>query len=396
MSLALDPPVSERQARAMFAARAGKSTLGIPASVAREFLGKDGPPPALRQLLRTILDWLTSEEAEDIQPATVTAPSAGMVIRSPEKKVLMVKRATAGDGDHPGEWAFPGGRRKEGEDAFAAALRETHEETGHEIDGDCSLLHDGGGYATFLHDAKDQFEPVLNDEHTEHRWVDPRDPPEPLHPGVVSVLEALSPKLTPAHDALAFDRQTSRTYDSVGRLHVAATNISKANVCDYLGSEVPGWEELGLDPRKIYKLYRDPDELRKAAASFNGLPLLLRHEPTSAEDHPSELVIGATGTDAEFVAPYLRASLVIWPQHAIDAVENEEKRQLSCGYEYTPVMRPGTTPDGEPFDGRMTQLSGNHVSIVQRGRAGSDVLVGDTADQVGWSNVEAAILALRP
>jgi hypothetical protein len=37
--LATDPPVSERQRKAMFAAREGRSTLGIPKSVGEEFVG---------------------------------------------------------------------------------------------------------------------------------------------------------------------------------------------------------------------------------------------------------------------------------------------------------------------------------------------------------------------
>ena len=37
------PPVSEKQARAMFAAANGKSTLGIPKSVGQEFVGEVKP-----------------------------------------------------------------------------------------------------------------------------------------------------------------------------------------------------------------------------------------------------------------------------------------------------------------------------------------------------------------
>jgi hypothetical protein len=38
--MATDPPVSEKQRRAMFAAREGKSNLGIPKKVGEEFVGK--------------------------------------------------------------------------------------------------------------------------------------------------------------------------------------------------------------------------------------------------------------------------------------------------------------------------------------------------------------------
>lgn len=46
---------------------------------------------------------------------------------------------------------------------------------------------------------------------------------------------------------LAFDRASVRTYDHDGRVHVAVTPISKANVCLYLDSEIANGEEFRLD-----------------------------------------------------------------------------------------------------------------------------------------------------
>lgn len=37
------PPVSQQQRKAMYAAAAGKSTLGIPKKVAKEFVASDKP-----------------------------------------------------------------------------------------------------------------------------------------------------------------------------------------------------------------------------------------------------------------------------------------------------------------------------------------------------------------
>ena len=181
----------------------------------------------------------------------------------------------------------------------------------------------------------------------------------------------------PNHDRLAFDRGSVRSIDQDGRLRVEWANISKANVCPYLGSEIPDAEALGLDPKQIYKLLRDPDELAKAAPSFNNIPLLSEHVPVSADDHRPGLVVGATGSDAEFVAPYLRNSLVVWAADAIKGIENDEQRELSCAYRYVADMTPGTYR-GESYSGVMRQIRGNHVALVQKGRAGSDVVVGDS------------------
>ncbi|UNI73795.1 hypothetical protein KP12_393 [Klebsiella phage KP12] len=73
-------------------------------------------------------------------------------------------------------------------------------------------------------------------------------------------------------ECLAFDRASVRTIDANGRLQISRTNISKANVNAYYGREIPGSEELGLEPNKLYRLWRHPDELRKAAKTFNNIP----------------------------------------------------------------------------------------------------------------------------
>ena len=176
--------------------------------------------------------------------------------------------------------------------------------------------------------------------------------------------------------AFAFDK-SARSYDADGRLHVTLSNISKATVNPYRGSEIPGAEELGLDADRVYYLLRDPDELAKAAPTFNNLPILIRHVPVSADAHMPELVIGSTGTDAAFMAPYLTNSLVIWASGAIAGIETREQQELSSAYRYKPDMTPGTYK-GLRYDGIMRDIVGNHVALVEAGRAGPDVVVGDS------------------
>lgn len=176
---------------------------------------------------------------------------------------------------------------------------------------------------------------------------------------------------------MAMDRAPSaRRTDADGRLHLATSNISKANVCPYYGREIPGWRELGLDGAKVYRLLRHPDELAKAADSFNNLPILSEHVPVSAWDHRPDLVVGSTGSHCEFRDDYLANSLVIWAQDEIDGVESNRKRQLSAAYRYRPDMTPGNYR-GMQYDGIMRDIVGNHVALVIEGRAGPDVLVGD-------------------
>ncbi|WP_244829223.1 DUF2213 domain-containing protein [Caballeronia sp. TF1N1] len=184
---------------------------------------------------------------------------------------------------------------------------------------------------------------------------------------------------------LAFDRASVRTYDQDGRLHVAITPISKANVCPYLGSEIPDWEELGLDAQRTYRLLRDPDELARAAPTFNRVPLIdafdelgREHIQLSAASPKKEIVVGSTGSDAAFDAPYLRNSLVVWDAKAIRGIDDDTRREISSAYYYRADMTPGVY-DGESYDGVMRDIRGNHVALVRAGRAGPDVAVGDSA-----------------
>jgi uncharacterized protein len=170
---------------------------------------------------------------------------------------------------------------------------------------------------------------------------------------------------------LALDRAAGgrvvRSFDRDGRLRTVA-NISKAVVSPYNGSEIPGWQALGLDPRRTYQLLRHPNELRKAASTFDGLPLLSMHRPLQAADHAH--AVGTIG-DVRWAEPYLAATVTVWTADAIAAIERGDRRELSCGYHYLPIMRPGTY-EGRRFDGIMTAIKGNHCALVQSGRLGSD------------------------
>lgn len=188
------------------------------------------------------------------------------------------------------------------------------------------------------------------------------------------------PQYTPtlARELLAFDRMSMRTYDADQRLHVEACNISKATVNPYYGREIPNAEGLGLDPDKVYRLYRDPVELEKAAPTFARLQLLDLHTAVDIDDPKLEHTCGTVGSDVRFQDPYLKASLAVWTRGAIDGILKKRTAQLSCSYRYRADMTPGVTSGGLAFDGVMRDIVGNHVALVKEGRAGPDVFVNDS------------------
>jgi hypothetical protein len=121
-------------------------------------------------------------------------------------------------------------------------------------------------------------------------------------------------------------------------------------------------------------LLRDPEEIRKAATSLNGVQLLIKHTPVNAQDPHQDKTVGSIGTDAEFDGEYLDNSVYVNVQEAIDGIESGRQRELSAGYHYVPIMEPGIFK-GQSFDGKMTDIVFNHVALVESGRAGPDVTV---------------------
>ena len=187
---------------------------------------------------------------------------------------------------------------------------------------------------------------------------------------------------------IAFDARASvRTKDENGFLHVAVSNITKETVNPYYGREIPGWQERGLAPDRIYYGYRSGKELELGAATFSGLPLLLDHHIEDAEAPQKEYRVGTVGTDARWEPPYVKAALVVTDADAVRAIEDGSMRELSCAYRYEPEWTAGTF-EGVDYDFVMTNIRGNHVALVEEGRAGSDVVVADAAPRETTQKLE--------
>lgn len=195
---------------------------------------------------------------------------------------------------------------------------------------------------------------------------------------------------------MALDRASVRSYDVDGHLHIEEANVCQARIDPYKGREIPGWDdetqthELGLDPDKIYMMFRPPWVLEKAAPTVNGKPLLREHKPTNAEDHQTKEVAGSVGTTARWQAPFIKNGLTIWCAEDIEGIETKDKYQLSPGYHYDPIMEPGVW-EGEAYDGWMDNIIFNHVAIVEEGRQGELVVIGDDADELLWDALGRAL-----
>lgn len=357
--------------------------------------------------------------------------AAGVVFVAPDGDILLLRRGgTPGVDNFVGHWALPGGGGEDGEQPEDTARREAREEMGIDASDDTAPMKPldyrktptGMAFHTFASPTKTKFAPRLNDEHTGYAWAPLDMLPRPLHPAVESTLrdqigmaddmkpedwsalrdgflkwtaeeESEPEHATDSALTLALDRDTVRFKDVDGRLKVARAHITKANICPYRGKEIPGYKILGLDPNKVYNLLRDPKEIEKGAATLNGVPLLRIHTPVSAKDHKPDEVVGSLGSEAKFDGEYLDNSLFVNAQDAIDGIESGEQQELSAGYHYTPDMTPGTF-NGKAFDGVMRDIVFNHVALVEDGRAGPEMVVGDSTENLQMKSTRIAALTL--
>lgn len=130
------------------------------------------------------------EEKPTDKPAQDAAPfrAAGVLIRSPEGRVLFVRRSHDA-GDYPGYWCLPGGAIDPGETPGDAAVRESYEEVGYlPVGGFDEPYFAEDGVALFWHEASEQFEATLNHEHVSFVWAEMGQAPQPLHPIVGSLI----------------------------------------------------------------------------------------------------------------------------------------------------------------------------------------------------------------
>lgn len=103
--------------------------------------------------------------------------ASGIILVSPQGRVLMLQRSKAGD--MSGTWAFPGGKIEAGESEADAAVRETWEEVGYRVGSAgkllCTRVFEDVHFTTFLAKVDEEFTPKLNDEHDAWGWFDPVD-----------------------------------------------------------------------------------------------------------------------------------------------------------------------------------------------------------------------------
>jgi hypothetical protein len=177
----------------------------------------------------------------------------------------------------------------------------------------------------------------------------------------------------------------AKVIDRDGTWRFVGNPITKECVRPYLGKNIDPDGTMGLEPDKVYNVYRPWSELSKAEAlqTFNGKPFRNEHEMVGTAE-------GITSTDdtqvggsiynarpAEDGSHVIVADLTIFSKEIQDLIESG-KKELSLGY-FCDYRKESGTFDGQAYDFVQCDIEGNHIALVDRGRMGRDVRVFDKA-----------------
>lgn len=158
---------------------------------------------------------------------------------------------------------------------------------------------------------------------------------------------------------------------------VADAKFARVGVQTYRGSDL---NRPDLDSVVVYR----PETAvfdEAAMASFAHKPITDDHPP---EDVTSEnwktYSVGYSGDQIVRDGGFVKIPMMITDAATIKAYEGG-KKQLSAGYSAEITFEDGVTPEGEPYQAKMGNIVGNHIAIVQQGRAGSECRIGDSHHQ---------------
>lgn len=127
----------------------------------------------------------------------------------------------------------------------------------------------------------------------------------------------------------------------------------------------------GIEERREY---RDPVEVFDAASldSMRGMPITVQHPRGLVTPRTWKRdAVGTVDSDVRQSedGQHVAASLWVHEDSAIRKIESGELVELSVGYTAKLDMTPGSTPTGEHYDARQTEIRGNHVALLKAGQA---------------------------
>jgi len=182
---------------------------------------------------------------------------------------------------------------------------------------------------------------------------------------------------------------SERKYTDEGFLLVPA-RISRCGIQEYLAVE------MGLQDREatdIVRVYRPEEEVfsEESMSSFANKPVTNNHPPQLiTADNAKQFSVGHAGPNVTRDGSFSKTELYIIDSQSISDIESG-KSELSNGYTADIEWTQGISSDGEQYDAIQRNIKGNHIAIVERGRAGRDCRVADQLPNVGANLAMAKI-----
>ena len=152
----------------------------------------------------------------------------------------------------------------------------------------------------------------------------------------------------------------------------------------------------------IRKEFRPKSEVAspESLASFAGKAITMEHPPALLDsENTKDYQIGFTGSEIVYDNGFVRAVMTVTDRDVIERIMHGDVREVSAGYRVNYDPTPGVTDSGEHYNGIQTEISGNHVAIVRRGRAGPQVKLHldrqDAADPYLFSTEEVQTMSAK-
>lgn len=155
--------------------------------------------------------------------------NAGVLFLCPSSsRVLLSLRSPKSSA--PNTWAMFGGGVEDGESIIEGVKREVLEEC--QFKGPYLLLpsyvfNDPDRdfvFHSFIGIVKEEFQPIINWEHTDSKWFDIDDLPSPLHPGLEDYLEHKKSQI----DGIIRDCCAIKEQNALGAANISGTGVANA------------------------------------------------------------------------------------------------------------------------------------------------------------------------
>jgi hypothetical protein len=182
---------------------------------------------------------------------------------------------------------------------------------------------------------------------------------------------------------------TEREYTDEGFLKVPA-RISRTGTQTYTALEMGITDK---EPDSKIVVFRPEEEVfdNNSLSSFANKPVTDNHPPELVNSkNAKQYSVGFAGPEVTKDGDFAKTILHVTDAEAIAKIESG-KVELSNGYTADIDWIPGVTQDGEKYDAVQRNIKGNHIAIVERGRAGADCRLADNLPTEGDDAVMAKI-----